>query len=93
MSQYVTLTAETNMDVAAGSDWISVFDETDQVYLAFCGAGTICHVSVTRQAAGTHDYVGLVSAKPDIALSPSGVQAVAGTFITWKQSSPPSPHS
>ncbi|WP_438290564.1 hypothetical protein [Streptomyces sp. HUAS TT7] len=86
--QYVTLTAETNMDVAAGPYWISVFDQTDQVYLALCGAGTICHVSVTRHTAGTHDYVGLVSAKPDTTLSPSDVQGAAGTFVTWKQPSP-----
>lgn len=85
-TQYSTLTAMTNQDVGPTPFYLSIYDSTSRTFIAICGTGTTCSVSVTHAKASGRYYYAYVSNFPT-SFPPHGTQASTpiGVWINWKE--------
>lgn len=84
-TQYVTVTATANQDVGPTSYYLSIYDYGAGAYIAICGSGTTCSVSITSPTAGPRGLYAFVSLHPDTsAFPPPGEQARNSFSVTWR---------
>jgi hypothetical protein len=69
-TQYTTLTATANQDVGPTPYWLSIYDGLDHTYIAICGSGTTCSVSLTRSTPEQRYYTAFVSGYPTQGTAP-----------------------
>jgi hypothetical protein len=60
-TQYVTLTATSNMDVGPTPYYLRIYDVYDGTYVGSCGAGTTCSLATTQTVPVVHLYRAVVS--------------------------------
>lgn len=76
-----TITAIANADVGPTPDYLSIYDMTDQAYVATCASGTTCSVGVTSKTATTTQYVAYVGANPTDNSAPPPNEDVASPVV------------
>jgi hypothetical protein len=82
-TQYATLTATSNQDVGPTPYYISIYDLSTNTFVAVCGSGTTCSVSVTSPTGGARNYYAYVSYYPS-SHPPAEVQASTLYALFWK---------
>lgn len=66
---YTVLTATTNMDVGPTPYYIRIWDDDSGSYIASCGAGTTCSISVTWPGPRTTSFKALVATESGISVA------------------------